>query len=175
MADKGTAQSFEEEGKEAFDRGDYLSAAHRFAEAAQRYSDRSDALMAAEMKSNQSVAFLRAKQANQALEVISGVSKIFKVSGDVRREGIALGNQAAALAALKRKQEAISCYKQAAGLLEKAGEDGLRWKTMQQVTLLHASSFKFIDAVLSMQSGLMGIKNPNWKQRVMKALLFMRV
>jgi len=46
---------------------------------------------------------------------------------------------------------------------------------MQQLAMLHLRRFKFYDAVLTLQSGLAGVKNPNLKQRFMKKILFVHL
>jgi len=46
---------------------------------------------------------------------------------------------------------------------------------MQQLSVLHMRRFKFYDAILTLQSGLAGVKNPSLKQRLMKKILFVRL
>jgi len=46
---------------------------------------------------------------------------------------------------------------------------------MQLLASLYMGRFKFIDAVVALQSGLAGVKNPTPKQRFMKKLLFIRL
>jgi hypothetical protein len=46
---------------------------------------------------------------------------------------------------------------------------------MQQLSMLHLRRFKFYDAILTLQSGLAGVKNPSLKQRLMKKILFARL
>ena len=88
---------------------------------------------------------------------------------------MALANQATALQALKRLKESMEYYQRAGVALEKAGEGDLRADVMQQLSMLHLRRFKFYDAVITLQSGLAGVKNPNSKQRLMKKILFVRL
>ena len=83
-----------------------------YANAADAFKETSDLLMSAEMRNNQSVALLRDKQAQAAFEAALGTDEVFADIGDNRRQGMALANQAAALAALKRPKEAIELLHQ---------------------------------------------------------------
>ena len=131
--------------------------------------------MSAEMKNNQSVALLRNKQAQAALEAAQGTDEVFAEAGDTRRQGMALANQASALEALKRFKEAIDFYTRAGEALEKAGEMDLRLEVMQLLSALYLRRFKLFDAIIALQSGLAAVKNPTPKQRFMKKLLFFRL
>jgi len=131
--------------------------------------------MAAEMKNNQSVALLRAGQPQAALEAVEGTEKIFADSEDFRRQGMALANQAAALQTLKRVKESMEYFTNAGIALDKAGEGDLRADVMQQLSMFYLTRFKLYDAVITLQSGLAGVKNPNTKQRLMKKILFVHL
>lgn len=172
MPQKTTPDQLEFKGKKAFSGGDYLAAAQIFSEAARISSKAGDPLKAAEMRSNQSVALLRAKQPEKALEIILGVCDIFNQSKDLHRRGIALGNKAAVLSSLKKRDEAITCYREAADLLEQAGEDEDRLIVMRQAASLYAVRLKFVDALLTVREGYLGLKKPTLMQKVVKKLLF---
>ncbi len=175
MTDQLSPQEIAEQAKLKYQSGDYMQAAQTFAEAASAYANSGDALASAEMKNNQSVALLLAGEAQAALDVVEGTEKIFAASEDFRRQGMALANRASALQALKRVQDAIENYKQAGIALEKANEGDLRVNVMQDLSILYLRHFKFYDAVITLQSGLAGVKNPNPKQRLMKKVLFVRL
>ena len=155
--------------------GDYPAAIRAFADAASAYLEIGDPVMSAEMKNNQSVAFLRDRQPQAALDAARGTELVFAGAGDSRRQGMALANQASALDALKLSGEAIGYYIQAGDALEKAGEVEYRLEVMQLLSSLYLRRFKFLDAILALQSGLAAIKNPSLRQRVMKKLLFIRL
>jgi tetratricopeptide (TPR) repeat protein len=121
------------------------------------------------------VALLRSGEAQAALDAAAGTETIFAGSNDFRRQGMALANQASALGALKRSKDAIEYYKKAGDALEKADEGDLRADVMQQLAVLYLGHLKLYDAVLSLQSGLAGVKNPTSKQRLMKKILFVRL
>lgn len=131
--------------------------------------------MSAELKNNQSVALLLAGEKQAALDAASGTDKVFADAGDFRRQGVALANQATALLALKRAGEAIEYYQNAANALENANETDIRVDVMQQLSMLQLRRFKFYDAVIALQSGLAGVKNPTLKQRFMKKILFVHL
>ena len=155
--------------------GDFASASQAFATAATTYAEMGDALMSAEMQNNRSVALLRTKQAHAALESAQGTEKVFEEAGDSRRQGIALANQATALGALKRFKDAIAYYEKAGVALEKANDGDLRAEVMQLLSVLYLRHFKFYEAIVALQSGLSGVKNPTPKQRLMKKILFIRI
>ena len=175
MSEKLSPQLLEKEGKAAYERADYIAAANAFAEAAAAYSAHDGPLNAAEMKNNQSVALLQSKQAQAALDVVSGTDAVFAAAGDLRRQGMALANQAAALEALRRRDEAIACYRTSAEILERAGAKDLRADVMRAGAGLQVRGGKMTDAVITMQSGLMGLEKPTLKQRILKKLLFLRL
>ncbi len=164
-----------DQAQRTYQAGDFSLAAQAFAEAAAAYAETGDALMSAEMQNNRSVALLRTKQAQAALEAARGTERVFAEAGDSRRHGMALANQASALEALKRFKDAIDCYERAGDILEKANEADLRAEVMQLLSMLYLRRFKFYEAVLALQSGLSGVKNPTPKQRFMKKILFIRV
>ncbi|HTX92114.1 MAG TPA: hypothetical protein VMC09_12950 [Anaerolineales bacterium] len=161
--------------KGIYQAGDFLAAAQAFGEAADGYAAAGDKLMAAEMHNNQSVAALRGKQPQAALDAALGTDEVFASAGDFRRQGMALANQASALDALKHFNDAIDHYKMAGDTLEKAGEDTLRVDVMQLLSMHYLRRFKFYEAVIALQSGLAGVKNPTLKQRFMKKILFVRL
>ena len=171
MTSKLSPQEIANQAKQTYQAGDYLLAAQAFVEASNAYEKAGDLLMSAEMKNNQSVALLRAKQARAALEAAEGTEKIFAEAGDNRRQGMALANQASALEALKRFKDAVDYYQRAGKTLEKADEGDLRAYVMQLLSVLYLRRLKFYDAVIALQSGLAGVKNPTPKQRFMKKIL----
>lgn len=174
MADFFTPQQLAEEGTASFQKGQYESAARSFAAAAEGYTAAGKPLDAAEMKNNQSVAMLKAGDNRGALEAVLGTEAVFQAAGDIRRQGFAAGNEASALEAVGRLDEAARGYQRSADLLEQAGEDQMRATVLQSLSALQIKQGKGIDAAISMQSGLAGVKKPTLKQRVTKALVRFR-
>ena len=175
MESQPSPQVFVDQATRTYRAGEFTQAAEAFAQAAQAYAEKGDSLMAAEMQNNQSVALLRAKDARGALAILQGTEQVFAGAGDARRQGMALANRAAALQVLKRYKESIESYKQAGDALQKAGEMNLRVDVMQQLSWLYLRRFKFYDALVTLQSGLAGVKDLNFKQRLMKKILFIRL
>jgi tetratricopeptide (TPR) repeat protein len=169
------SQALVAQAKQIYEAGDFPAAAQAFFEAAEAFAASGDRLMAAEMKNNQCVSLLRAGQAQAALEAVDGTQEDFTASGDFRRLGTAYANRASAYEALKRHEAAIADYVKAGESLEKAGEDQMRAEVMQLLSALYLKRGKFMNAIIALQSGLAGVKNPTSKQRFMKKILFIRL
>jgi tetratricopeptide (TPR) repeat protein len=161
--------------KAAYQQGDFSAAAEAFARAAGACAAGGDPLMAAEMKNNQSVALLRIPRPQDSLEAVLGTDEVFAAAGDFRRQGMALANLAAALEALKRKDDILDAYRRSAEALEKAGEWELRAEVMQFLAAHYLRRGRFYDAVLTLQSGLASVRNPTPRQKLFKKILFMRL
>ncbi|HBG74439.1 MAG: hypothetical protein A2X25_14060 [Chloroflexi bacterium GWB2_49_20] len=170
-----TLDQLVETAKQAYVNKKFKEAANLFGQAADDYILANDLLMAAEMKNNKSVAFLQDGNAQASFDAAAGTDAVFASAGDKRRQGMALANKAAALEALKRKKEAIACYLESANLLEQAGEANLRADVMRSIAAMQVGQGKFTDAVMSMQGGLIEVKKPTLKQRILKKLLFLRL
>lgn len=175
MESQSSPKNFADQAVQAYQSGGFTQAARAFEQAAHGYTEHGEPLMAAEMQNNRSVALLRAKDPQAALEALQGTDQLFAASGDSRRQGMALANRASALQVLKRYKESMESYKQAGDALEKAGEINLRVDVMQQLAWLYLRRFKFYEAILTLQSALAGVKNPTLKQRLMKKILFIRL
>lgn len=175
MVENSPLNATVEKAKEIYRAGDFQSAADTFREAAKAYLSKGDTLMAAEMKNNECVALLRAGQLASALEAVNGTADIFNAAEDARRLGTAHANRASVLHGLKRTEDAVVDYIQAADALEKAGEYEMRLEVMQILAGIYLRKGKFINAVMALQSGLAGIKHPTGKQKLLKKLLFFRL
>ena len=106
MEEQISVKQLVSEGKSAYQQGDFLTAARAFEAAAESYTAAGNALNAAEMSNNSSVAFLQAGEAQEALRSVEGTPAVFAAAGDKRRQGISLGNLGAALEAVGRLDEA---------------------------------------------------------------------
>jgi tetratricopeptide (TPR) repeat protein len=159
------------EGKDAYRRGDFLAAAKAFTAASESYLVAGEALKAAEIANNASVAYLQAGDAMASLQAVEGTPQIFAEAEDLRRQGMALGNQAAALEAINRLDEAIDLYQQSADVLKQAGEDQLRSNVMQSLSALQLRTGRQLEALASMSAGLEDIRHPSPKQSLLKRLL----
>lgn len=151
----------------AYQEGDFENAARLFGEAASAFVAAENPVDAAEMKNNQSVAFLQAGNAQAAFDAAHGTASTFARITDARREGIAFGNEATALQNLGRANEALAAYDLAAEAFKRAGEDQMRATVMQAMAGIELKQGKIMKALLTLQLGLAGVKNPTFKQRIL--------
>ncbi len=143
-----------EAAKAAYARGEYAEAARLFAAAADAFQQQGRNVDAAEMRNNQSVALVQAGDYSAALAAVEGTDRIFAEAGDVRRQGLALGNLAAALEGLKRWQEAAEAYQQAADLLEQAGDKEARVAVLQALSAVKLRLNDPVEALITMQNAV---------------------
>jgi tetratricopeptide (TPR) repeat protein len=155
----------------AYQEGDYENAARLFGEAASAFQEAGLALEAAEMQNNQSVAHLLGQDAQASYTAAHETAAVFQAAGDFRRAGMAFSNEATALEALGRPDEALPIYRLAAAELEKAGEDQLYMSVMQAQAGIFLRKGKLIEALLATRMGLMNLKQLSWQQKLMRALL----
>jgi len=171
MTDTLTPEELAMEGKKAYERGDYIASARSFDAAANAYQSAGDELNAAEMLNNSSVAYLRIGDGEAALKAVEGTPSIFSDSGDLRRQGMSLGNLGAALEAVNRKDDARDVYQQSADILKQAGESQLRASVMQSLSVLQMRSGEQLEALATMQAGLDDLEHPSPKQNIVSKLL----
>lgn len=159
-----------EQGKEEYAKGNHASAADLFARAAQAYADARDELNAAEMKNNQSVALLQAGRAQEAFDAADGTEALFQQAGDLKRQGIAVGNRAAALEGLKKVDEALAEYERAASLLEQAGEGDMHSVVRKAAANLNLKRGRVTAAQMDVYDSLRLVEKPTLTQRILKFL-----
>lgn len=171
MSELLTFQQLTSEGESAYQRGDYLAAAHAFQAAAQGLSSAGEPLAAAEIANNASVALLKARDAQGALQALDGTEQVFAAKGDIKRQGMAVGNRAAALDELGEREAALAAYQEAADLLKQAGEFELRAYVMQAISALQLHQGDYLQAFVTMYAGVNAIPRPNTAQKVLKTIL----
>ncbi len=171
MSDTLSPDHLASEGKRAYESGDFWGASRAFAAAAEGYASAGDALSAAEMANNRSVALLRAGDAHQALKAVDGTEAVFAAGGDTRRQAMALANRGAALEALGRSQEAIAVYQQAADLFKEIGEHDLRASLMQSLATLQLRKGNRLLGLGVLRAGLEEKPDPSARQSLIKRLL----
>jgi tetratricopeptide (TPR) repeat protein len=160
-----------EQGKQAFKNKKFDEAAELFNEAAEGYSSGRAGLMSAEMQNNRSVALLQAGKPQESLTAALDTDQIFAGANDIKRQGMALGNQAAALEALNRYDEAIEKYDLAAQLFDQAGEGDLRALVMKSSAAIKLKTGRVTDSAFKMMGSLDAKDNPNFFERILKFLL----
>jgi tetratricopeptide (TPR) repeat protein len=159
------------QGKLAFENKKFIEAAEHFRQAADGYTLSGAELMAAEMKNNMSVALLQSGNAQSALEAALGTDQLFEDAKDIKRQGMAVGNQAAALEGLNRYDEAIAAYERSADLFAQAGEGDLRAMVMKSAAAIKLKMGKLTDSAFKMMGSLDVKDNPSFLERILKFFL----
>lgn len=158
----------EQQGKQAFERGQFDQAADLFRRAALALTDKS---AAAEMNNNVSVALLQAGKAREALEAVLGTDEVFASLGDLKRQGMALGNQAAALEALGRTDEALAAYDRSAEILSRAGEGDLLAMVKKSAAAIRLKRGDVVQSALNMVGSVEAKSKPSLFERILKFFL----
>lgn len=159
------------EASQAYQSGDFATAARMYTVAAAALAQAGDNLQAAEMLNNCSVANLKGENAREAFQVIEHTDETFAAAGDTRRQGMTLANQASALEALGRWKEAEQRFQQAAELLKLAGENELRSITLQSLSALQLRHRDQFQAMATMQSALNAKGKLGVKENILQRLL----
>ena len=159
------------QGKLAFENKNFIEAVELFRQAADGYTAGRAGLMAAEMKNNMSVALLQAGKAREALDAALGTDQLFEGAKDIKRQGMAVGNQAAALEGLNRYDEAIAAYERSAQLFGQAGEGDLRAMVMKSAAAIKLKTGKITDSAFKMIGSLDVKDNPSFFERILKFFL----
>jgi tetratricopeptide (TPR) repeat protein len=160
-----------EDGKKEYAKNNFKAAAALFAQAAQAYTSVQDELNAAEMKNNQSVALLQAGNAKGALQATDGTEVVFQKAGDVKRQGIAVSNRAAALEGLKKWQEALAEYDRAASLFEQIGEGDMHSIVRKAAANINLKRGRIVNSQMDVYDSLRLVEKPTLTQRILKFLI----
>ncbi|MBE0687715.1 MAG: tetratricopeptide repeat protein [Anaerolineaceae bacterium] len=157
--------------KAQFQNGEYKLAIDGFKAAHKYYLTQEDALAAAEMANNLSVAYSQDGQKEKALEIVQGTEETFEQAGDTLKQAMTLGNQGTALEALKKFPEAEEAYKRSAELFGDCGEKEYRSTVLKSLSALHIRQGKQLESIFSMQQSLESQSQLSLKDRFLKALL----
>lgn len=160
-----------DQGKKSFANKKFEEAAELFLQAAEGFTAGRSALMAAEMMNNRSVALLQAGRPQEALDAARDTDLVFAGGNDLKRQGMALGNQAAALEGLHRLDEALAAYERSAELFAQAGEGDLRAMVMKSAAAIKLRKGKVTDSAFKMMGSLDVKETPNLFERILKFLL----
>src|SRR5574337_1132688 len=150
MATQAELHKLAETGKQAYEAGEYESAVSAFETAANGYAALNDDINAAEMKNNLSVALLQLGKPREALGAVLGTEQVFARAGDLKRQGMAVGNQAAALESLKLFDEALAAYERSAQIFAEAGEGDLRATVLKSAAALKLKRGKVTESAFKM-------------------------
>lgn len=157
--------------KNAYDAEEFEQAAQWYERASQQYSAQNDPLTAAEMTNNRSVSVLRAGNAQSAFSIAKGTEQIFAQAGDIRRQAMALGNQAAALDAMNKSDDAIKYYQQCNELLKQVNDPILRTYVLQSLSGLYLRRRHYLDALVVMEAALDIKEHLSIREKILKKLL----
>lgn len=171
MGETITAVELSREAKKAYQQEDYLTAAQAYQAASQSYTQSHEPLLAAEMSNNASVAYLQANKPESALKYALQTDEVFAEAGDLRRQAIALANQAAAYEALDQFPEAELAYQSSADLLKPLNEQELRPVVLKSLSAVQLRLGKQMEAISTMQSGLDQVEKPGIIQKLMRRIL----
>lgn len=171
MAENTEPLALAETGKQEYGKGNFKAAAGLFSQAALAYTAMGDDLNAAEMKNNESVALLQAGNAQAAFQATDGTEAVFLKAGDLRRQGIAISNRAAALEGMKRWKEALADYDRAASIFEQAGEGDMHSLVRKAAANINLRRLRVSDSQLDVMDSLRLVEKPTLTQRFMKFLM----
>ena len=171
MTDQTYPLTLAADGRAEYEKGNFTAAAGLFSQAAQSYNALGDALNAAEMKNNESVSLLQAGNAREALQATEGTEEVFQKAGDLKRQGIAISNRAAALEGLKKWKEAIAEYDRAASIFEQAGEGDMHSMVRKAAANINLRRLRVSDSQMDVLDSLRLVEKPTLMQRFMKFLM----
>ena len=156
--------------KKLFAEGEYEQAANLFEKVFLEYEQNGDVLNCAENKNNCSVALLKAEFFQKALDVISGTDLVFENAGDKKRQGMALGNQAAALEALGNLEKALEKYQEASKILKEIDDHEYRPFVLKSISALEMRQGQIMQSMATMKASIDGKKSPNLGDKILKQL-----
>jgi tetratricopeptide (TPR) repeat protein len=159
------------QGKRAFHEKKFDEAAELFALAANGFSLGRDGLMSAEMQNNWSVALLQAGRPQEALDAVGSSDEYFAGAKDIKRQAMALGNQAAALDALHRYDEAITKYERSADLFADVKDGDMRAMVLKSAAAIKLKTGKVTEASFKMLGSLDAKDKPSIFERFMRFVL----
>ena len=166
--------SLAEQAQRAYKARQYERAAELFHLAAQGYGSGLDNLLAAEMKNNASVAHLQAGNPQKALDAALDTDKIFEGAKDVKRQAMAIGNQAAALDELGRWQEALAAYEHSAQLFSEVNEKDMHALMLKSAAGIKLKRGRVSESAYEMMGALEAKSRPSLFERILRFLLRFR-
>lgn len=166
-----TALTLKQQAEKAYKAGQFSQAAESYTKAQQLFLESGEKIAAAEAANNASVALLQSGNAQGALDACLGTDQIFEQAGDLRLQAIAMGNQAAALEALNRLEEALERYRLCSDLFKKIGDEENRAYVLKSISSLQIRTGHQLEALASMDAALQNKKQLTIKERFLKKLL----
>jgi hypothetical protein len=105
------------------------------------------------------------------LQATDGTEEIFQKAGDIKRQGIAVSNRAAALEGLKKWNEALAEYDRAASLFEQIGEGDMHSVVRKAAANINLKRGRIVDSQMDVYDSLRLVEKPSLTQRFMKFLM----
>jgi tetratricopeptide (TPR) repeat protein len=128
-------------------------------------------LEANEAKNNLSVALLQMDRPQDALEAVLDSDQIFAEAGDLKRQAMALGNQAAAWQELGQGDKALPLFEEAGRIFGEIGEGDLQAAVLKSAAAIQLKSGQLNNTAFAMLESLNAAQKPNLLQRFLKFLL----
>ncbi len=163
----------EAQGKNAYQNKKFKEAVDLFRQAAEGYTLEHASLLAAEMKNNMSVALLRDGKPQESLDAALGTDQIFARAKEIKRQAMSLGNQAAALEALKRYDEAFANYELSAELFKQINEGDLRSMVMKSAAAIKLRTGGITESAFKMIGSMDAKQTPGFFERIL--IFFLRL
>ncbi len=154
----------------AYEEKEYRKATRLFQQAAEAAEIEGQALDAAEFKNNASVSALLAKDFPLAFSLAANTHQVFLDSGDLKRGGMALANQACTLVELGENKAAMEKFTQAAQHLKDAGENGSRSHVLKQMSTLQIKQGKQFEALGTINAALDNAETLSSQEKMLKKL-----
>jgi phage baseplate assembly protein gpV len=105
------------------------------------------------------------------LQATDGTEQIFRKAKDIKRQGIAVSNRAAALEGLKKWDEALTEYDRAASLFEQADEGDMHSMVRKAAANINLKRGRITNSQMDVFDSLRLVEKPTWTQRIMKFLM----
>ena len=166
--------SLAEQAKAAYKARQYQRAAQLFQQAAEGFTLGRNGLLAAEMKNNESVSHLQAGNPQKAFETALGTDKVFEGANDIKRQAMAIGNQAAALDEMGRLAEALSLYELSAELFSQVNEKDMRALMLKSAAGIKLKRGRIAESAVQMMSALEAAQHLTLFQRILRFFLRLR-
>lgn len=163
-------QELQSQGVALYDQHDYEAAARIFQQAREAFENAGKPDLAAEMKVNIGLVHRALGENQQALDMMQEALRFFNEKQDKLRAAQVMGNLGAVYAALNDKEEAFKHYRHAADAFKALEQTQMYSETLLALGSLQVRSGKWFDGAATYQVGLAGIKNLNFRQRIMKFL-----
>jgi len=162
------AEKYHQEGVELFRAGHYEEAVERLQLALE---NENDVHSQAEIYNDLGVVHKELEDLASATHAFDEAMNRFVELADKKGQGQTLGNRAAAQQAAGDPEQAVETYKQAAALLEEAGENEMAMYVWQAISRLRMQQKQYIAAIGAYEEGVENMPQHSIKRKIMQQLL----